>query len=191
MTEHNAEHERPIAGLDQLPRAIEPARDLWPSIESRLERASEDPAPVRRGWGLQAVAASVAVAFLAGILLGRQAPEGPGPETVANGLPAMGLAQFAAPEFAAAIEESEREYQAAWKGFEPVGLAPSYLAQETLDELGRSWQAMKEAETALLTALDEHPDNPFLAEKLLELRDQQLDFMRALHMLDQNSRSTT
>lgn len=106
-------------------------------------------------------------------------------------MPIMSLDSIAAPAVAAAIEASEREYQAAWKGFEPVGLAPSVLAQETIDELGRSWQAMKQAEIALLTALDEHPDNPFLAEKLLELRGQQLDFMRALHMLDQNSRSTT
>lgn len=186
MTQQETEHGRPLAGLDQLPRAIEPSRDLWPSIEARLEPRERVEAPVRRGWGLHAVAASVAVAFLAGILLGRQGPEAPAPA-----MPFMSLDSIAAPAVAAAIEASEREYQAAWKGFEPVGLAPSVLAQETIDELGRSWQAMKQAEIALLTALDEHPDNPFLAEKLLELRGQQLDFMRALHMLDQNSRSTT
>lgn len=180
--------ERPLDALDGLPRSIEPARDLWPDIESRLAPRGATAAPTRRGWGLGAVAASLAVAFLAGVLLGRQG--GPGPEGPVDG-PPLTLGAAAAPSLVAALAATEREYQAAWKGFDPVGVAPSLLEPRTAEELERSWQAMKQAEVALTTALEEHPDNPYLAQKLLDLRAQQLDFMRQLHMLDQNSRRST
>ena len=42
-----------------------------------------------------------------------------------------------------------------------------------------------------MDALTEHPDNRFLSEKLLDLRAQQLEFMRQMYMLDQNSRRNT
>jgi hypothetical protein len=90
-----------------------------------------------------------------------------------------------------ALEASEREYRAAWKSLGPLGLSPTMLQPETLEALARSWQVMKEAESALLLALDEHPDNPYLADKLLELRGQQLEFMRDMHMLEQNNRRET
>lgn len=182
----------PVAGMDRLPVSIEPRRDLWPAIEKRL---APRPVPVeraRRGWSLGAVAASVAVAFLAGIMLGRQdpAPEDTAPPASSASSP-LTLAGAAAPSVAAALEATEREYRAAWRGFEAIGVQPSLLEQATVDELQRSWQAMKAAETALQTALDEYPENPYLADKLLELRGQQLDFMRDLHRLERNGRRET
>ena len=97
-------------------------------------------------------------------------------------------AEAAEPSLVAAVTAAEREYHAALKGFEPVTLAPSMFQPQTREELLRSWQAMKQAEAALTTAMDEHPDNPYLAQKLLDLRTQQLDFLRQLQTLDQNSR---
>ncbi len=44
--------------LDALPRAIPPERDLWPGIESRLDRRS----PRRAAWAWQAAAAVLLVA---------------------------------------------------------------------------------------------------------------------------------
>ena len=35
----NAPNERPVRAVGELPREIEPARDLWPQIEARLQRA--------------------------------------------------------------------------------------------------------------------------------------------------------
>jgi hypothetical protein len=183
---------QPVEGIQELPRSIEPGRDLWPGIEARL--APRSPATTRasgrasRRWGLGALAASVAAAFLAGLLLGRQAPEGAAPSPGAGTLT---LAEAAAPALAVALEATEREYRAAFKSFGPVGLAPTTLQPETLDALARTWQSMKEAESALLTALDEHPENPYLADKLFELRGQQLEFMRDMHMLEQNNRRET
>jgi hypothetical protein len=45
--------------LDLLPRDVEPARDLWPAIESRLEPR---PVPAAHRWLLRAAAAVVLVA---------------------------------------------------------------------------------------------------------------------------------
>ena len=185
MNDHASQ---PVEGMRELPRSIEPGRDLWPDIEARLAPRASVAAPSSRRWGLGAIAASVAMAFLAGLLLGRQAPDGNAP------LPAgepLTLAEAAAPALAVALEATEREYRAAWKSFGPLGLAPTTLQPETLEALARSWQSMKEAENALLTALDEHPENPYLADKLLELRGQQLEFMRDMHMLEQNNRRET
>ena len=185
MNDHASQ---PVEGMHELPRSIEPGRDLWPDIEARL--APRAPAETRtsRARGLGAIAASVAVAFLAGLLLGRQAPE---PVVTPAGAETLTLAAAAAPAMAVALEATEREYRAAWKSFGPLGLAPTTLQPETLEALGRSWQSMKEAESALLTALEEHPENPYLADKLLELRGQQLEFMRDMHMLEQNNRRET
>lgn len=192
MTQEKAQAESPVAGMDRLPRSIEPRRDLWPAIEPRLAPRAASVERPRRGWGFGAVAASVAVAFLAGLLLGRQgaAPDGVAPVD-APGAGPLTLAGAAAPSVAAALEATEREYQAAWRGFEAIGVEPSLLEQATIEEVQRSWQAMKAAETALLTALEEYPENPYLADKLLELRGQQLDFMRDLHRLERNSRRET
>ena len=185
MNDHASQ---PIEGMHALPRSMEPGRDLWPDIEARLTPRAPAAAPASRRWGLSALAASVAVAFLAGLLLGRQTPEMAVPSP---GMERLSLAEAAAPAMAVALEATEREYRAAWKSFGPLGLAPTTLQPETLDALARSWQSMKDAESALMTALEEHPENPYLADKLLELRGQQLEFMRDMHMLEQNNRRET
>ncbi|KAA9129570.1 hypothetical protein F3N42_15355 [Marinihelvus fidelis] len=170
--------------LAQLPADLPPGRDLWPGIESRLEpRAGQQPGAGARRMRWPALAASVAFAFAAGLLLGRQ---GPGPAAA----PTMAF-NPGDPAVAVALRAAEQEYLAEWKGFTTVGVAPTLLTPQAQEELEASWNALLQAETALLTALDEHPDNPYLGEKLLDLRGQQLDFMRQLHMLDQNSRRDT
>lgn len=178
----------PLAAVAQLPRSMEPARDLWPEIAARLDAEARPASARRRGWGMGAVAAGIALAFLAGLLVGRQDGMTPPPAATAPVVTRMAAAE---PSLVAAVTAAEREYHAALKGFEPVNLAPSLFQPQTRDELLRSWQAMKQAEAALTNAMDEHPDNPYLAQKLLDLRTQQLDFMRQLHMLDQNSRRNT
>ncbi len=185
MNDHASQ---PVEGISELPSRIEPGRDLWPDIEARLTPRAPAATRASRRWGLSAVAASVAVAFLAGLLLGRQAPDATAPAISSERL---SLAEAAAPAMAVALEATEREYQAAWKSLGPLGLAPTTLQPETLEALARSWQSMKDAESALMIALDEHPDNPYLADKLLELRGQQLEFMRDMHMLEQNNRRET
>ncbi len=180
---HDQRNKAIVSALGQLPGDVSPGRDLWPDIQARLEpRAASSARSAARAWRWPALAATVAVAFAVGILLGRQTHEQPAPPMESGA---------AYPGIAVALRAAEQEYLAEWKGFTTVGVAPTLLTPRTREELEASWNELLQAETALLTALDEHPDNPYLGEKLLDLRAQQLEFMRQLHMLDQNSRRET
>jgi hypothetical protein len=48
-----------------------------------------------------------------------------------------------------------------------------------------------QAERALQSALDEHPGDRFLNQKMLELRSRQLGFLRQLAGLDHSNRRLT
>ena len=91
----------------------------------------------------------------------------------------------------AATEATEREYQAAFREFIPVGASRAVLEMQTVQKIEQSWAELQQAETALLSALHEYPENPFLNQKLLDLRSQQLAFMQQLATLDQYSRRRT
>ena len=177
--------DKQLAGeLGKLPKEITPRRDLWPDIEAKLNsRAGDNFKNTKFGaWRSHAVAATVLVAFAAGMMLGRQ-----------TGMQSTSPAQMPAPDYAliGALAASEREYQAAFREFIPVGYARPYLADDELESIEHSWGDLRQAETALLSALQEYPDHPFLNQRLLGLRGQQLDFMKQLAMLDQNTRRNT
>ena len=91
----------------------------------------------------------------------------------------------------AALEATEREYVAAFKEFIPVGTARTVLESHAVTNIEESWADLQQAESALLAAMHEYPENTYLNQKLLELRSQQLGFMRQLAMLDQFSRRKT
>jgi hypothetical protein len=116
-------------------------------------------------------------------LLGRQAVP-PAPVDPAR---TVSLEEAAAPALAAALRAVEMEYAASYKGFMPLQTQASVMGLEHTQGLRESWETMQNTERALKAALAEHPDNLFLGAKLLTLRAQQLEFMRHLHMLDQNS----
>jgi hypothetical protein len=173
-----------VEAIRDLPGAMEPRRDLWPGIAARLGRRSgaSSRSPARSGWRWQALAASIAVAFAAGVLfdrqLGREAPSAgqqPGPDIA----------------MVAALRASEREYHAAFRQFISVGEARPMLEPQAVQNIENSWFDMQQAESVLLAALREYPANTFLKERLLELRAQQLGFMQQLAMLDQFSRRRT
>lgn len=184
MTDSIDREQAVVQAIGELPRELPPRRDLWPDIQARLGEQAAPAAPVSGAWRWRAVAASVIVAFAAGLMLGRQAegPSTPGPAVTDS------LQQVA---MQAALQASEREYQAAFQAFTPVGVDTDYLRAGTVQGLEHSWEDLLEAEAALMAALEAHPDNAFLSEKLLNLRAQQLEFMRQIHMLDQNSRRKT
>ena len=50
---------------------------------------------------------------------------------------------------------------------------------------------MREMENALTAALEESPDNAFLAARMMELRARQLGFLQQLAALDQDYRRLT
>jgi hypothetical protein len=165
--------------IGSLPRSIGPPRDLWPGIEARLG-AAEAPADEHGRWrGRQwpAMAAGVMLALAAGIIIGRGMVEAPaGPDTYP-------VAQYA---MAGGIETAEREYQAAFRELVPLDYSGLRLHGEEPDALRASWEDMLQAESAILSALEQHPSNSYLNEKLLDLRAQQLQFVKQLALLEQN-----
>lgn len=177
--------------LGALPREITPERDVWPAIAQRMER-QDTPCPQQPSsrWWKQAVAASVAVVLVAGVLIGRQL--GPTPEVAQSGADPANRAQAVwVGGLTGALTASEIQYRAAFREFISVGESRDNLPQQTVDNLLASWADLSAAETALTNALRDNPGNPFLSAKLLELRSWQLDFLRQIAALDHHSRRTT
>lgn len=165
--------------IGSLPREIRPERDLWPGIEARLEtvdNATQQPRR-RRSWYMPAMAAAVLAALATGIFIGRGLDMGPAGE-------AMQFEQNFA--LTGSVEAAEREYQAAFRELVPLEYSGLRLQGEGPDALRKSWEDLLQAESSLLVALQQYPSNVYLNEKLLDLRAQQLQFVRQLVMLEQN-----
>src|SRR5436190_13823771 len=80
--------------LRQLPRELEPARDLWPGIAARLPEPRRRPLPA---WGIGlALAASVALAVLGLRLATPAAPAASPTAQVATPAPAAGIVEVEA-----------------------------------------------------------------------------------------------
>jgi len=181
MSRHYETAQELVQDLGRLPRSRATRRELWPDIVTRLGEQESAPVRDRSAWRMPALAASVAIAFMAGMLMGRQT-------TLDDPIRVAGKGSSTAHAMTAALAASEREYQAAFRSLTPVDVVPSIFEAGDIEAIERSWTELHEAENALLAALREHPDNQFLGEKLLDLRAQQLEFMKQLRMLDQTSR---
>jgi hypothetical protein len=136
----------------------------------------------RRGWRRPNTecrnhAGCVLLALATGIFIGRGLELGPADEMV----------QFER-HFAltGAVEAAEREYQAAFRELVPLEYSGLRLQGEGPDALRKSWEDLLQAESSLLVALQQYPSNIYLNEKLLDLRAQQLQFVKQLAMLEQN-----
>ena len=174
--------------LGQLPRHVAPRNDPWPQVLDRITGEAARTAAPGRGWFR--VAAAVALAFAVGIILGKSLPlaspgNSPVDATVQAQPPAGGVAGLGA-----ALAGTEREYQAAFGEFVHIGRSAESLQPATLDAIQRDWQEMLDAERALSTALKQYPDNPWLNQRMLELRERQLAMLKQLAGLDHASRRT-
>lgn len=198
MTQGIGEQEL-LRRIAELPREIQPGRDPWPEISARIAvsgapspRAARLPWWSLPRWSLVGAAASVALALAAGWLLVSERAE----EAVAPGSPA----EFAgtgviSPEavfgLRATLTASEAEYRAAFREFIPVGSARSNLPPQTVAVIETGWAEMRETETELTTALAMRPNDPFLHDRLLQLRARQLGFLQRLATLDLDNRRMT
>ena len=165
--------------ISSLPRSIKPQRDLWPGINERIGAAEN---PVSEGarapfWRASALAAAILLALTGGIFIGR------GMDTPSNELPAQSMQEYA---LIGTVRATEREYQAAFRELVPLDYSGLRLEGEEPDALRGSWEDLLQTETALLAALQQYPSNIFLNEKLLDLRAQQLQFVKRLALLEQN-----
>ena len=168
------------SAIGSLPRSIRPQRDLWPGISDRLEVVEKGSEVSYKTpfWRTPAMAAAVLLALTGGIFIGR------GMDSVPVDQTAHSMQEYA---LVGTVEAAEREYQAAFLELVPLDYSGLRLEGAEPDALRVSWEDLQQAESSLLAALEQYPTNIYLNEKLLDLRSQQLRFVRQLAMLEQNN----
>jgi hypothetical protein len=180
-----------------LPREIRPRLDPWPAIAARLDEPLSGSQAGRGGrrWMMQAAAASVLLALVAGLLLGPRLADRPAPGSGNGNVIGLGMdsarADREVPRLPANLAASEAEYQAAFREFITVGQARSNLSQQTIAQIETGWADLRAAENALEAALAANPDDRFLNNRMFELRARQLGFLQELAYLDQSNRRLT
>ncbi|NNK37241.1 MAG: hypothetical protein HKP03_02065 [Xanthomonadales bacterium] len=172
--------------ISRLPREISPSRDPWPDIQARISRPAE-PRQRRgiaavRGW--RAVAAAALVAVAAGWLLGLPETQLQSPSMAEAVVPGQAV-------YPAVLASSEAEYLAAFREFIPVGRTREKLPDQALEQIESGWMELVDAENALASALESDPGDPFLNDRMLELRARQLGFLRQLATLELSNRRMT
>jgi len=149
-------------GLRELPREIEPARDLWPEIERRIAGspwsagagAAGEIGRARRTWPVELVAAAAAIiVFVAGWGVARLSAPGGGE---------AGTTPVVAGD---ALPDADAEYEAAAKQLletlEQGGVAP-----ETATQLRRDLAVLDQAVQGIRSAMDERPSDARLERQL-------------------------
>ena len=167
------------SAIGSLPRSMKPRSDLWPGIQQRLETIERADSAHNKSpfWRKPAMAAAVLLALTTGIFIGR------GMDTGAAGEMTQTVRQYA---LIGTVKATELEYQAAFSELVPLDYSGLRLEGEEPDALRGSWEALLQAETSLLAALEQYPTNIYLNGKLLDLRSQQLQFVKRLALLEQN-----
>ena len=166
--------------IGSLPRSMKPQRDLWPGISEQLEtvereRSLQYKAPF---WRAPAMAAAVLLALTTGIFIGR------GLDVGSAGQMTETVQEYA---LLGTVKATQLEYQAAFSELVPLDYSGLRLEGEEPDALRGSWEALLQAETALLAALQQYPSDVYLNGKLLDLRSQQLQFVKQRALLEQNN----
>jgi hypothetical protein len=166
--------------IESLPRSIKPQRDLWLGISERLDTVEkgDEASHSTPWWRAPALAAAVLLALTGGIFIGR------GMDTVPGGQPGQTVMEYA---LLGTVAATEREYQAAFRELVPLDYSGLQLEGAEPDALRGSWEDLLQTETSLLAALREYPSNIYLNEKLMDLRSQQLHFVKQLALLEQNN----
>ena len=148
----------PLTGLAaQLPRSIEPPRDLWPAIEARIA-----PPPRRaRGWRI-ALAAAALAAVAAGSSLTTA--------WLMNGTDGPPAVSAAAPREAAYLRATGALVQ-------ELALRRDELAPETVAVLDRNLEIIDRAIQESRAALAADPANADLAELLWASYERKVSFL--------------
>lgn len=185
-----------VSSLRELPQAIEPARDLWPQIEARLNSiqaaapaASGATIPLRRsGARLRWLAAAAMVASVAvGVWIGRSLLPGNAPVmtpmTARNTPPTSGANTAIAPPTVTDVGYvSDPRYQR-----QRAALLQSVQAQlatmppETRDKVKASLTAIEKAKEDLEQALGKDPGNALLQELLVNTYQDEMRVLTDVH----------
>lgn len=155
-----------LAEVGQLPRAIEPARDLWPGVRERIG--------IRRVRGLRRVTVPVWLLAAAAVLL------------MAVSIGVTGLlvrrspaAEPASRPAAGPTAELESQYALATADLmEELGKAKSRLRPETLSTIERNLRVIDSALAESRRALAGDPGNQVLEQLVVAVWRQKMDFLR-------------
>lgn len=170
--------------LGRLPQGIEPARDLWPAVEARLEPRTDRPA---RRWLWPAAAAvllMVGSSLITANLLRRDEP------AVATAPPAQANVTYAAafgpgqtldPTYYAARQELVRTLSARIERLPP----------ETRQQLEKNLAEMRRASAEINVALELSPGDPLLEELLLNAYQDELAVLASVNQLTGNGAGAT
>jgi hypothetical protein len=171
--------------LSQLPRGIEPGRDLWAGIAARLEPRS-DPARVRAvpRWAWAAAAVLVVASSLMTATLVRRETE-----TTVQTVPAPVAVRSTAP---AVVPAAASAATAAFGPGHRVG--PAYLANrrvlareleerlsrlppEGREQLAKNIAELRRASAEINAALELHPGDPLLEELLFNIYQDEISVL--------------
>jgi hypothetical protein len=201
VTEQQRRREGAEAELDRriadLPKAVEPARDLWPGIEARLDEADARRAPAYVWWG--AVAAALCVAALLPVLL-QEVPEEPVPTATVpavvpeSSMPGLDTAgqQLRLRNAAVTSVEPGPEYRAARAELlELLEERLAGLAPEDREIVVRNIETIRSALEEIDGALQDNPDDPLLQELMLQTYQRELDVMARVNGLAGPARRRT
>jgi len=184
--------ERKVSSLGELPRSIEPGRDLWPNIEAHLKGiqaaaptttgANAIPPRLRRARLSWLAAAAMVASVAVGVWIGRNLLPGVGPgapgtvATTATAPPGFAAATDATVLDAAYVNDPRYQRQrAALLRSLPARLAA--LPPPARAKVLASLAAIRKAKQDLESALGKDPSNALLQELLV---DTYQDEMRVL-----------
>jgi len=171
--------------LAGLPREVAPPRDGWDAIEKRIRAAARAQASghaseqsldrLRLRWPIAAAAAAVLIlAVVTG--LWRTTPDplpSPTPSVSAR-VPAR------APGYAGSLQVTEQEYRAALLEFDALTRRGGQPDTSLEASLQGGWAVLSQTEHALERALRDHPDDPYINERLVQLRTRQVELLRQI-----------
>ena len=170
--------------LRALPPAVEPGHDLWPQIESRLER----PGPARaggtgrNGWLWQAAAAIllvVASSLITATFIRRDTgtPVAVAPTAPTAGVHAVPVAFGPTHVLSPEYDSARRQLSALLE--QRIGRMPASARQKLEDNLAE----LRHAADAINSALAEQPGDPLLEELLLNTYQEELSVLAAANQL--------
>lgn len=192
-----------VTSLSQLPRAIEPGRDLWPHIEARLQEIQAAAPPAtgaqlvaarQRGARLRWLAAAAMVASVAvGVWIGRSllpaVGRGAGVETATSPAPGFAAATGASALDAAYVSDPRyaRERAALLRSL-PARLAA--LPPPARAKVMASLATLRKAKEDLESALGKDPGNALLQELLVDMYQDEMRVLTDVHEASDPGRGT-
>jgi len=187
---------RTVASLRELPQSIEPARDLWPGIESQLtalpaQDSAQGAGPgYRRALRLRWLAAAAMLSCLAvGIWIGRSllpgAAVGHLPPSTASRSTVPGLAPTALDAAYVSDPRYERQRRALVRALQErlAVLPPPARAKVTA-----SLAAIEKAKKDLEGALGQDPGNALLQELLINTYQDEMRVLTDVHEASDSGR---